>query len=217
MRRWITGLLVASTLAACGAEAEPERVETQNVDADLATGERLESFPDAAEHQLGREWLTDVHRWQQAAQWIEAERRAAEEEQAREASAAEAARDVDPLPAPSSDASSAVAHFAPGASCVIEYHDGFPFCGTPILWSTPCAIPAYICERESLRWINVLNAQTEDAAGKYQFLLSTWTWAAAQAGYPEWSGQTAALAPESVQDAVAAWLWNQSPCHWHAC
>lgn len=71
----------------------------------------------------------------------------------------------------------------------------------------PCAIPAYICARESQGRINVWNHAGSGASGKYQFLASTW---AGYGGYPY-----AAWAPEDVQDARALELWNSAGGHRH--
>lgn len=74
----------------------------------------------------------------------------------------------------------------------------------------PCAIPAYICQRESKFIIDVWNP-TENASGKYQFLRSSW------GGYGGY--RNAANAPEAVQDARARELWagGRGCSHWDAC
>lgn len=82
----------------------------------------------------------------------------------------------------------------------------------------PCAIPAWICERESRGWIDVGNPSSS-AAGKYQFVDRTWRFAVSGAGYSGWAVGSAGLAPEWVQDAAAGWLWDRGRgCgHWAAC
>lgn len=74
----------------------------------------------------------------------------------------------------------------------------------------PCAIPAYICQRESGMTINAKNPAST-ASGKYQFLDSTW------AGFQGY--RRAMDAPEEVQDAKARALWaGGAGCsHWSAC
>lgn len=73
-----------------------------------------------------------------------------------------------------------------------------------------CAIPSYICARESNNTLNAKNPNST-ASGKYQFLDSTW------AGYGGYAH--ASDAPESVQDAKASELWNggRGCSHWSAC
>lgn len=73
--------------------------------------------------------------------------------------------------------------------------------------SRPCAIPAYICARESQGRINVWNHAGSGASGKYQAMPSTW------GGYGGY--QYAAWAPEEVQDEWAAALWNSPGGHRH--
>lgn len=82
----------------------------------------------------------------------------------------------------------------------------------------PCAIPDYICDRESDYWIDVGNPGSS-AAGKYQFVIRTWEYAATGAGYPEWADRSAGYAPEYVQDAAARWLWARGAGagHWACC
>ncbi len=74
----------------------------------------------------------------------------------------------------------------------------------------PCAIPAYICQRESNYIIDVYNP-TEDASGKYQFVRGTWN---NFGGY-----RNAADAPEAVQDEKAReeWAGGAGCSHWSAC
>lgn len=75
----------------------------------------------------------------------------------------------------------------------------------------PCAIPTYICNRESDMTLNVWNHGGSGASGKYQFMPSTW------GGYGGYAH--AADAPEEVQDERALELWRSKngPCHWSAC
>jgi len=77
--------------------------------------------------------------------------------------------------------------------------------------STSCAIPQYICDRESGGNPTVYNHQGSGASGKYQFMPRTWN------GYEGYAN--AADAPEAVQDAKAAELWaGGAGCsHWSAC
>mgnify|MGYP003876027925 CR=1 FL=1 len=76
---------------------------------------------------------------------------------------------------------------------------------------TPCAIPQYICERESGGDPTVYNHQGSGASGKYQAMPGTW------GGYGGYNN--AADAPEEVQDQWATELWNNgNGCsHWSAC
>lgn len=67
---------------------------------------------------------------------------------------------------------------------------------------TPCAIPSYICARESGGNIRAQNP-VSSASGKYQILDSTWN---GYGGYVH-----AKDAPESVQDAKAA---SMAVCNW---
>jgi hypothetical protein len=67
---------------------------------------------------------------------------------------------------------------------------------------TPCAIPAYICVRESGYNITAQNP-VSSASGKYQILDSTWQ------GYGGYA--RAADAPEAVQDAKAR---SMALCNW---
>jgi len=74
-----------------------------------------------------------------------------------------------------------------------------------------CAIPQYICDRESGGDPTVYNHQGSGASGKYQFMPRTWN------GYGGYAN--AADAPEWVQDEKAAELWaGGAGCsHWSAC
>lgn len=73
-----------------------------------------------------------------------------------------------------------------------------------------CAIPDYICRRESNMTTNAKNPHST-ASGKYQFLDSTWN------GYGGYAH--ASDAPEDVQDRKATELWNggKGCSHWEAC
>lgn len=79
-----------------------------------------------------------------------------------------------------------------------------------IATATPCAVPDYVCHRESSA-INKWNYGGSGASGKYQAMPSTW------GGYGGYAN--AADAPEAVQDAWAAELWNGGAgcSHWSAC
>lgn len=67
-----------------------------------------------------------------------------------------------------------------------------------------------IAQRESGGNIHAINP-TSGAAGKYQFLQSTWDTVAPA----EWKGKSPASAPESVQDAAAVKLYNEYGAqHW---
>jgi hypothetical protein len=84
-------------------------------------------------------------------------------------------------------------------STYISGHKLGPCIGACIAANMPCAIPAYICTRESGMNINAKNPSST-ASGKYQFLDTTWN------GY---GGYThASDAPESVQDQKAQEVWN---------
>lgn len=80
-----------------------------------------------------------------------------------------------------------------------------------------CVIPAYICQRESGFSYTALNASS-GAGGMYQFMPSTWNGIARQIA-PEWVGTPPHLAPPSVQDQFASYLWaGGAGCgHWSAC
>lgn len=73
-----------------------------------------------------------------------------------------------------------------------------------------CAIPAYICQRESGGSYTAVNPSS-GAGGKYQFLPSTWR-ALGGTGLPQ-------HAPPHIQDAMAAKLWagGAGCAHWSAC
>ena len=98
---------------------------------------------------------------------------------------------------------------ASGGAGLIE-DQGYLCYGPCMPWTTPCAIPAYICERESLGFVNVKN-RSSSSSGKYQAIDSTW---GSYGGYVH-AGQ----APEAVQDQWATELWaNGRGCsHWNAC
>ncbi|QYA43373.1 transglycosylase family protein [Macrococcoides bohemicum] len=67
-----------------------------------------------------------------------------------------------------------------------------------------------IAQRESGGNIRAINT-TSGAAGKYQFLQSTWDTVAPAS----WKGKSPASAPESVQDAAAVKLYNEYGAqHW---
>lgn len=76
--------------------------------------------------------------------------------------------------------------------------------------STPCALPQFVCDRETAS-INQYNNGGSGASGKYQFMPGTWN------GYGGYTN--AADAPESVQDAKATEVWaGGAGCgHWAAC
>jgi hypothetical protein len=73
-----------------------------------------------------------------------------------------------------------------------------------------CAIPAYICQRESGGSYTAVNPSS-GAGGKYQFMPSTWR-ALGGTGLPQ-------HASPAEQDAMAAKLWNGGAgcAHWSAC
>lgn len=80
-----------------------------------------------------------------------------------------------------------------------------------------CVIPAYICQRESGFNYSALNASS-GAGGMYQFMPSTWN-GIARAINPAYVGTPPHLAPPSVQDQFATYLWaGGAGCgHWSAC
>lgn len=107
----------------------------------------------------------------------------------------------------------------------------------------PCAIPEYICDRESNPYddsqpgfVDVLNGQNQKAKGKYQFMDGTFRYAI-QGQIAAWKAKNcdlckllvliatpyasgnAAMAPEWVQDAAASWLFKQpgGPGNWACC
>jgi hypothetical protein len=84
-----------------------------------------------------------------------------------------------------------------------------------------CAVPDYICQRESRGDPNAYNptgCSGRGCYGKYQFDPRTWDAAAQSAGRPDLVGN-AAGASEADQDAIAGHLWNGGAgcSHWAAC
>ncbi len=85
-----------------------------------------------------------------------------------------------------------------------------PFVTLSVVTSTgSCAIPAYICWRESRGDIHAQNP-VSSASGLYQMLDTSFATAARGAGYPQYAGMHAKDAPKDVQDAAARWLWNET-------
>lgn len=76
------------------------------------------------------------------------------------------------------------------------------------------AIPPRLVFRESRCLFHVVNQQGSSAAGAYQMIRSSLTWALDAAGLPEWIGTPGAQLPPWVQHRAAAALWANSPCHW---
>jgi hypothetical protein len=99
-----------------------------------------------------------------------------------------------------------------GGICTSNNHSGC------IPAQFPCAIPDYICRRESgpVMYINIRYAGpvSSNAAGKYQFLASTFAVACRYAGLS--CPYSAADAPEWMQDKAAAALYNSpgGSGHW---
>lgn len=93
-----------------------------------------------------------------------------------------------------------------------------PTTAPAVVASGSCAIPDYICDRESNHDPTVVSPNGI-WHGKYQFTQSTWDNAVAGAGHPEYVGVPPEQAPEAIQDAAAGWLWSQpGGCgHWGAC
>ena len=190
MRRWLSvcSLIIIS---ACGVEAEsgPSRplVASKAVSAPSTTN----LLPTGTELVAADE---SVRRW---SKWV-----------ASIPATTLASRPVEPPP---DVVYTGTASGATGSEATIDPATGYLCYGPCVRWSTPCAIPAYICDRESLGYVNIVNPTTEDASGKYQFLRSTWD------GYGGYAA--AGQAPESVQDAKARELWGPgSGCsHWSAC
>ncbi len=115
-----------------------------------------------------------------------------------------------------------------------------------IRWKRPCAIPEYICDRESNPWsdsvpglIDVRNNSNGRAKGKYQFMDGTFAYGL-RGQINEWRSTACPLcnlladlaapwvgteerprpasgAPEWVQDAAASWLYKREPGHWDCC
>lgn len=125
---------------------------------------------------------------------VEQQRLAAEQAAAEEEAAAEAAKRASRSSSTRSTTSSTM-------SSTMSSTEG----------GTACAIPAYICDRESGGDLTVYNHQGSGASGKYQFMPRTWN------GYGGYAN--AADAPEAVQDAKATELWaGGAGCgHWSAC
>lgn len=89
----------------------------------------------------------------------------------------------------------------------------------PMQGGTPCAIPAYICARESGGNIRAQNP-VSSASGKYQFLDSTWgTHYENGVLVPGYGGYFHAKdAPETVQDERAQQVWAATGGHaWDCC
>lgn len=144
--------------------------------------------------------------WYEAVAAQEAAKKAEAEKQRK----AEAARRAQQQQQQQQDSPSVGGSGAPGGGNGLV-SDGGKLCWGPcVRTQLPCAIPQYICNRESGGWANVKN-RVSSASGKYQFLDSTW---AGFGGYAH-AGQ----APESVQDQKAAQLWNggRGCSHWSAC
>ncbi len=74
-------------------------------------------------------------------------------------------------------------------------------------WS--CAIPAWICWRESRNNPRAQNP-ISSASGPYQMLDTSFATAVRGAGYPQYAGMHAKDAPLYVQDAAARWLWAET-------
>lgn len=85
-----------------------------------------------------------------------------------------------------------------------------------------CAVPAYICQRESggsPTAVNPTGCGGRGCYGKYQFDPITWNNAARMAGRPDLVGVLPSNVSEADQDQVAAALWaGGAGCsHWAAC
>lgn len=87
----------------------------------------------------------------------------------------------------------------------------------PTTYGGSCAIPSYICQRESRFNYGAVNSSS-GAGGMYQFMPGTWNSVAAQIN-PAYVGVAPQNAPPAVQDQFAAYLWNGGAgCgHWSAC
>jgi hypothetical protein len=101
------------------------------------------------------------------------------------------------------------------SSVVISSSSSYPtwhngrLCGHGcIMGSSPCAIPQYICNRESGGLIDIYNPNG-NASGKYQFERGTWN---NYMGY-----RNAADAPESIQDQKAREVYSVRPSAWACC
>lgn len=93
--------------------------------------------------------------------------------------------------------------------------------GSQATASGGCAVPGYICHRESRGDPNAVNptgCSGRGCYGKYQFDPNTWNAVARDMGRPDLVGN-AAGASEADQDAVAAHLWDggNGCSHWAAC
>lgn len=135
---------------------------------------------------------------------VEAERVAAEEAAAAQEAARQAAqRRATAIPSPSS------------ASGPVTGDGG---CGKPgtIAAQNPSAIPDRNTQQESGFTLDAYNCSSS-ASGKYQFLDSTWQATCAAMGLS--CPARAKDATESLQDAVAAGLWDggRGCSHWSAC
>lgn len=81
-----------------------------------------------------------------------------------------------------------------------------------------CAVPAYICERESRGNYGAVNSSS-GAGGKYQFMPKTWNATVQRMGRPDLVGVHPSQASPEDQNAAAAHLWNGGAgcAHWNAC
>jgi len=201
--------LVIAVLTACGSPSSVETTPSTKVTTTtFDEAERIEAvraWNAVALYKAVESYLA-VLRWNDALKANEAREQA--ERRAREAAAVKAQPPWTAAVSP---------HVASVGDWGLVQRGIHLFYGEPILWTTPCAIPAYICDAESLGWVNIKNKRSS-ASGKYQFLDSTWNTASVRAGYPEWSGRPAGTVPEGVQDVVAAhWLSITSCAQWVTC
>jgi hypothetical protein len=175
-----------------------ERAQEQRLLKRLAREGRIRVWTAAWNDHLAKLWYEAAERNQIRAYLEVAARRAREARQRRASTAHRASN----------------GNYQAGGACTSRNHSGC------IPAKYPCAIPASICGRESGMNINIRYAGpvSSNAAGKYQFLGSTWRHACNVAGHPEWAEQwpSAADAPEEYQDAAAAALWNSpgGPGNW---